>query len=76
VLLVHGDALADGVETLLEDGALDAGNAHRGPLAPHVLGGAERECVVDDRAAAEAGAGEQADAAVVRGDATGVHVQP
>ena len=46
------------------------------PLTAHVVGRPEAPGVVDHRAAAEAGAGEQADAPVGRRDAAAAKVEP
>ena len=73
VVRVHAEPLADSVEAGAE---LRRGKAQSLPLLEHVVGGAERGRVVDDRAAAEAGAGDQADALVVGRRSAAAAVEP
>ena len=71
-----GDPLPDGVEAVVEVLAGPVGEPEVAlPVLAHVVGRAEAPGVVHDRAAAEAGAREQAHALVVGGDAAAVQVE-
>jgi hypothetical protein len=75
-LRIDGDPLPDGVEAVVEVAARPLGEAEAVlPLLPHVVRGPEAPGVVHGGAAAEAGAGQQADALVVGGHPATVQVE-